>query len=261
MSSAWWMGGERTRVRAAGDRLQDRSLELDEAALLEHRADRAQDRGARQHRSSRRLVGDQVEVPAALLQIRVLQPVPLLGEGPQRLREHPPALGEQAELAAPRRAHRALHTDDVAEVQLAEQHERVRVEPAAVEHHLELGVAVTDRREHQLAQIALQHDTAGEDGARLRHGVGPQIGVRRAEIGDRRRPVDAEDRPEVQRERASRPQALERRAPGREDLGLPARRLLGASSAGSSGAPGLLGLLSHRPAPGSARGPAGGPRA
>ena len=260
MSSAWWMRGERTRVRAAGDRLQDRSFELDEAALLEHRADRAQDRGAREHRSSGRLVGDQVEVPAALLQIRVLQPVPLLGKGPERLREHRPALGEQAELAAPRRAHRALHADDVAEVQLAQQRERVR---------RRAGRGRTPPGARRRGRGS-SRTPACPDRASARHGRrgrrappswrrapdrrAPRGGRRSTPAGRRRGPTGGSARTR-DRSPGARATLAGPRGPRPPCPSSPRPR------PGLLGAPGLLGLLSHRPAPGSVRGPAGGPRA
>ena len=71
---------ERACVRAAGDRLEHRTFELDEPSLVEHTPDRLEHGGACEERGARFLVGDQVQVAASLLQIGVLQAGPLLRE-------------------------------------------------------------------------------------------------------------------------------------------------------------------------------------
>ena len=83
---------ERPGVGAARHGLEHRALDLEEAALVEDLADRAEHRRPRGEVAARRLVGDQMEVASPLLEIRVLEAVPLLRQRPQRLREHRPPL-------------------------------------------------------------------------------------------------------------------------------------------------------------------------
>ncbi len=119
------MRGERPGVGATRHRLQHRPLELDEPVGVQHLPHGLEDRGARQEVAARGLVADQMEIAAALLQVRILQPVPLLRERPQALREHRPATHEHGELALLRHAHGAGGTDDVAEVHLVEKREEL----------------------------------------------------------------------------------------------------------------------------------------
>jgi hypothetical protein len=169
------VGRERPRVRTTRDRLEDRALELDEATLVEHTADRLQHRGTREEHLARLLVGDQVEVPTALLEIRVLESGPFLGKGTQRLREHRPPGHEYAELACAGRTDRSGRADDVAEVHFLEQREVVHGKVRGVHDDLEVAVGVAERREHELAHVALQHDAAGDRHDVVGLGVGGEV--------------------------------------------------------------------------------------
>ena len=115
------MRRERPGVRAARDELQHRSFELHEPALVQDPAHRPAGPRRGQERTSRRLVGEQMQVSLALLQVRVLQAVPLLRERPERLREHRPS-GSTNTQSSPLlvRPHGAGGADDVAEVYLVE---------------------------------------------------------------------------------------------------------------------------------------------
>src|SRR4029077_15653373 len=95
---------DRARVRPARNRLEHRTLELDEPSLVEHTPDRLEHGGAREERGTWLLVGDQMQVAASLLQIGVLQAGPLLRERAKGLRQHRPSRDEDAQLALARRA-------------------------------------------------------------------------------------------------------------------------------------------------------------
>src|SRR3954463_9316706 len=128
--------GERAGVSATGDGLEHRALELDETAFVQDTADRLENGGAGEKHLARVLVGDQMEVSTALLQIRVLQPGPLLGKWTQRLGEHRPSGHEDAELTRARGANGAGRADDVAKVDLLEQREVGGRQLRGVDHDL-----------------------------------------------------------------------------------------------------------------------------
>ena len=92
------VGDERARQGAAVERLQHRRLDLDEAALVEEAADGGDDARPLDEHLADLVVGDEVEVAAAVARLDVGEPVELLGQRAQRL-------GEQLE--ARRRAARA----------------------------------------------------------------------------------------------------------------------------------------------------------
>ena len=69
------MGRERAGERTAVARLEDRRLHLDEPPLVERAADRRHDLRARDERLARLLVHQQVEVPLAVAELDVRQPV------------------------------------------------------------------------------------------------------------------------------------------------------------------------------------------
>ena len=81
------MGRERPRGRAAVQRLERRRLHLEEAAAIEAGAQRRDDAAAQQRRAPRLLVHQQVEVALAEARLDVGEPVPLLGQRTQALRE------------------------------------------------------------------------------------------------------------------------------------------------------------------------------
>ena len=110
------VGDERPRQGAAVERLQDRRLDLDEAAPVEEAADGAMMR-ARLTNTSRDVgVGHEVEVALAVAGLHVAEAVELLGQRAQRLGEQHPRGDAHDELAAARAQDRALGADEVAEV-------------------------------------------------------------------------------------------------------------------------------------------------
>ena len=118
---------ERTRHRPARDRLEDRRLDLDVAVLVQVRADRAQRVRARVDQPPPRVgVGREVEGALSLLELGILEAVPLLGQRAEGLGEHREPLDEDRQLALARGPDPAGRTDDVAEIHLREQLAAVR---------------------------------------------------------------------------------------------------------------------------------------
>ena len=111
---------ERPRRRAADERVHRRRLDLEEAALVEDRAQRAHDVAPRAEDVGDRRVRDEVDVALAVAQLDVGQAVPLLGQRAVRLREQAHASRLDRELAALARGERALGLDDVADVDVGE---------------------------------------------------------------------------------------------------------------------------------------------
>ena len=238
---------ERPGHRAPRDRLQDRRLDLDVPVLVQVGSDRAQGLGARVDQPLPRVgVGREVQVALSLLELGVLEAVPLLGQGAERLREHREPLDEDRQLALARGPDPAGRAHDVAEIDLRQQRAALRL-GLLVDDELDVTRPVAQDQERELPHVALQHDAAGHRPASLVDRVRPE----RAEpVADARGRVGLrhpERLLEVQGERpvaepiaalASRPQDLAF-APG-----------------------GLLGdLVRHRRARRCARRRGGGPRA
>ena len=155
------VGRERLGQRAAGDRLQDGRLDLGVSATVQLLTDRAQHGGARRDVPPRRRVGDQVQVAPSLLEIGVLQPVPLLGQRTQRLRQQGERVHLERELPATRAHDVARGADDVAQVDLVEQPVSV-AERRLLAEELQVAAAIADDQERQLAVPTGQHDATGD---------------------------------------------------------------------------------------------------
>ena len=112
---------ERPRRRAAVQRLHHRRLDFDEAARLELPPQRRDDPRARHEHLAHFGIRDQIEIALAVARLDVLQPVPLLGHGEQRLREELELLRVHAQLAGARAEQVAFHADDVADIDQLEQ--------------------------------------------------------------------------------------------------------------------------------------------
>ena len=210
-------GRERPRVRAARHRLEDRTLGLDEAAFVQHLARSPEDRRARGEEAAGSLVRDQMEVATPLLQIRVPEAVPLLRQRTERLRQHRPAGDEDRELATTRRPDRAGGRDDVAEIHLVEERERLGLQLGLVADELEVAAAVTEREELQLPHVPLQDHATGDGDRLLGSMVRGKARVPFAEVRGRDGLVHAERVLQGERERPV-PEPLERCASGSEDL-------------------------------------------
>ena len=199
---------------------------------MEDLADRAEHRRARGEVAARRLVGDQMEVPSPLLEIGVLETVPFLRQRPQRFRQHRPRRDEDRELAASRGPDGTRGGDDVAEVDLVEEREGLRVELRLVADELDVPAAVAEREELELAHVPLQHDATGHGDALLFPVIRREVAVAFAEIRGRHRLLDADRVAERDRERPVT-ETVQRRTSSAQDLLLAraaARVLAGQSS-------------------------------
>ena len=131
------------------------------------------------------LVGDQVELAAAVAGLGVLEAVELVGRRPQALGQQPPVVDRQRELAAaPGRQRRPLDADDVAEVEVDQQLVGLGAEQVLAGVQLDLAAAVAEVEEAGLAVAAAGDDPAGDPVARL--GLDPrrQPLVRGPHLGD-----------------------------------------------------------------------------
>src|SRR5262249_19126690 len=123
------MRDERPRRRAARDRLHDRRLDLEVIALGEEATDRG-DRPAPDREDAPPLrVDDQAAVPLPIARPAVLEPVPLLGQRRDRLREQTDRIRGDGELARARAERLSADADQVAQVETADDGEAVVAEP------------------------------------------------------------------------------------------------------------------------------------
>jgi hypothetical protein len=156
---------ERPRDGAPGNGLHHRRLHLDEAARIEERAQRLHHPRAQEEDLAHLRVDDEIDVALPVARLHVLEPVPLLRQRAQRLREHGERLHRHRELARARAEHLARDPDEVAEIEAREQ--RVVVaELVRARVELDAARAVHQMRERRLAVIALGHQAT-----RQRHGA------------------------------------------------------------------------------------------
>jgi hypothetical protein len=94
------VGHERPGQGAAVERLQDRGLHLEEAALVEPAADRADDLGAQDEELPRLLVRQEIDLSVSVSGLDVLEPVELVGRRTQRLREQSPPCRPNTQLSS-----------------------------------------------------------------------------------------------------------------------------------------------------------------
>ncbi len=181
------VGDERPRQGAAVERLQDRGLDLDEAALVEPAAHLADGAGAQGEEAAALLVGDQVELALAVAGLDVLEAVELVGRRAQALGEQAPAVDRQRELAAaPGRQRRPLDADDVAEVEVDQQLVGLLAEQVLAGVQLDLAAAVAEVEEAGLAVAAAGDDPARDPVPRL--GLDPRPPGPRGQRAPRRCP-------------------------------------------------------------------------
>ena len=142
------------------------------------------------HRAPGLVAHDQVDVATADPQFLAHRLV-RHRQRPQRLGGQLPGVGEDRELAAARRPDLAGDEHVVAEVDVGlPGRQGLLADPVAGEHHLQLGVALAQRGEAQLAGVAEEDDPAGDADRLAGHRVRLEVGMRGADGGQRRRPLD-----------------------------------------------------------------------
>ena len=155
------MRGEGAGCRTAGIRHQHGGLDLQEAAGIQIVPDAAENSGTVDEGLAHVLVHHQIHVALPVAQIGIGQAVILLRQGLERLREQGNRAGTHRDFAALGAEHRALHADDVANVQLA------AIGKGFLAHVVHLDIELNPARpilqigEDRLAHAALGHDATG----------------------------------------------------------------------------------------------------
>ena len=208
--------------------MQDRRLDLHEAAGLQ-RATEAGDHGvADVERPTCRSVDHQVGVALAEPRVGIGEPVPLVRERPDRLGEQFERVNLDRQLTGSGRHHRAVDADPIAAVELLDVSEAVVADHGPGDEQLQLDASIGDGREHELAGVALEQHAAGD----CHLGVGLRAGREVAPLGPHlRRGVGAVEPVRV-RLAAGRPPLIH--------LGLAARPFGGEPASGRRGRVGRL---------------------
>ena len=116
-----------------------------------------------------------------------MSPLCLSGSGRSALATIVQRVGQHRQLAALAGDDLALDADVVAEVDVAlPVRQRLLADPVQRDHHLHLAGAVAQRREAQLAADPGEDDPAGDRDPLAGVLVDLEVGVRRAQVGDRR---------------------------------------------------------------------------
>jgi hypothetical protein len=193
------MGAEGTCRRATHQRVQRRRLHLEEAVAIQKITQPLHDQSARTDDRGGRRVRDEVDVAVAIAEVGVGHAVPLVGQRPERLREHA-QLAELERKLPGLRDHRApSRLDVIGDVELVERDERL-AHRVLLGEELNFAAAVAEPEEAGLAEAAPRDDAAehvmNRTGAEAGHsfGVVTQLGdrleqrgsVRRAQLRDER---------------------------------------------------------------------------
>ena len=105
-------------------------------------------------------IGDQVEIALPVARLHVLQAVPLLGHGEQRLGEELELLDVHAQLAGARAEQVAFHADDVADIEQLEELEIALADRVLLDVDLQALAVLLQVRESRLAHVAQRHQRA-----------------------------------------------------------------------------------------------------
>ena len=181
------MRDERARERPAVERLQDRGLDLDEAALDEKPAHRLDDPRPREEGPVDVVVHDEIDVAPPVAQLLVLEPVPFLGERIDRLAEKLERRDAQRQLARLRPEDRSRQADDVPHVDELEYLELARAHLVVPDIELELSARVLDMPERGMPVPPQRHDAPGE---RDRRAARDELRLLRRGLGRRMRALE-----------------------------------------------------------------------
>ena len=136
-------------------------------------------------------VHDQVGVALTESGVDVGEPVPLVGQRADGLREKLDVLGLHRQLTLAGRHDRAVHADPVTEVEPFDGGERLVADHGFRHEELDLAGAVANRREDEFARVAQQHDAAGHGDALVGFDTRFQLAPRRTDLGHGVRAVEA----------------------------------------------------------------------
>ncbi|EXI72116.1 MAG: hypothetical protein AW07_03392 [Candidatus Accumulibacter sp. SK-11] len=153
---------ERSRRRAAGNRVHHRRFHLEEAMLHHVAADRLHDAAAHGEGEARLFAGDQVDVAHAVLLFLVGEAVELLRQRPQRLCQQANRRAADGQFAGARAKQRADDADDVTHVPALERRVGLLADVVTADVGLDAAGEILQRDERRLAHHPLEHDAAGD---------------------------------------------------------------------------------------------------
>ena len=169
---------KRSGVTTTRDLLKHGRLHLQEPPLVVEMPDGGDDPGARAKDLAHARVCDQVDVALPVPDLDVLQPVPLVGQGPVSLGQQLEGVNLEGRLATARRKHRSTGADDVSGVELHKPIERLGSQDVPAGEQLDATNAVLEVGERGSAMQALDHDPPGK-----RYRVGPVVCLSEKRLG------------------------------------------------------------------------------
>ena len=152
---------ERAGRRTARNRLHHRGLDFEKLERIEEIPQVTDDPRARAEHVAARFVDDQVDIAPPIAQLGVGEPVPLVGQRPQRLHQQAQAVHAHRQLARLGAEQHAARADDVADVPALERLVG-RTERIVLQEQLQLPGAIGDLREARLAHQALEQHAAAD---------------------------------------------------------------------------------------------------
>ena len=152
---------EGPRRRAAVQRLHHRRFHLDESARFQLPPQRSDQARARHEHLAHRGIGDQVQIALAVTRLHILQAVPLLRHGKQRLREELEPLHVNAQLARARAEEIALHADDIADIHQLEEVEIALGYRVLLHINLQAFAVLLQMREPGFTHVPQRHEASG----------------------------------------------------------------------------------------------------
>ena len=178
------VGHERAGVGAAGLDVEDRRLDLDEAAIAQRRAEARQHGVADLEDPTAVGVDDEVGVALAVADVGVGEAVPLVRQRADRLGQQLETRHLDGDLAGAGRHHGALRADPVAAIERLDVGERVVADDRLGDEQLEVVAAVGDGEEDELSGVALEHDTTADRRPPMSvSSPGSEVGAERAHVG------------------------------------------------------------------------------
>ena len=153
---------ERTRGRAANQRMQGRRLDLQEISLIQKIAQALHDQRPRTQRDRDLRVGDQVDVTTPVAQVGVGQAVPLVGQRAQGLGDQPDRRQLDRELTGLGDHRPTARLDVVGDVDRLER-DKAAAQNVLLGEQLQLAGAVAQPQEAGLAEAAAQHHAPKDD--------------------------------------------------------------------------------------------------
>ena len=180
------VGNEGPGRGAAVERLQHRGFDLQEAEIVQEMADCRDHPGSLLEGPPHLGVRDEIGIALAVADLDVLQALPLLRWGVERLGEWRKAGHPQGYLAGTGAKQTAGGLNEVTEIdEPVELLEGLRADVIDAEIELKLAVAVADVGEHRLAHVAPAGDPAGDGDLGVVFRAGTHVCFELIEVRDR----------------------------------------------------------------------------